>query len=387
LPGGEAAGYVYWMIGLPRHERKTRPDRGPRRSRPTRRQRARHSFVPTETGKRSTPPTWALKLMRKRSGRRLGTLLLAIIGVALVVAVSGTRVARQDIGYVGVVRNGGPFDARTIRQVLAPGQRLSWIGFFSQAPHQYPSATVNRTYSVTSDPRRGNRTGVDVVTVPTKDGVQVGLEATIFMRFVGESNLEVLEQFESSYGNRRFPGGDGQKLYPWQGDEGFSAWLDNYFRPVLDYNLRREIGTFQCAQLVASCSLVSRGSPYTTEVPLADSALIATRVSKALEQDLTRTIGKPYFSDIRMRISRVTLPTDVQAAINEAQAAFASVNTARAELKQSEYRALRNRRIGESLNSSPGLATVEAMKAIPKGSTVIVNTGGKEPSIIAQPGK
>jgi hypothetical protein len=313
---------------------------------------------------------------------------MAVVGVLLIVAVAGARVARQDLGYVGVVRNGGPLDTRTIRQVLLPGQHLTWIGWFSQAPHQYPSANVNRTYTVTGDPMRGNRTGVDVVTVPTKDGVQVGLEATVFVRFVGESDLPVLRQFEFSYGNRRFPAADGTMLYPWQGDEGFSAWLDNYFRPVLDYNLRREVGTFDCAQLVASCSLISRGSPYvTTPIPLADSALIAQRISTALEGDLATTIGQPYLTDIRMRISRVSLPKDVQTAINGAQAAFAAVNTARAELKQSEFQEARNRRIGQSLNASPGLATVEAMKAIPKGSTVIVNTGGKQPSIIAQPGK
>jgi regulator of protease activity HflC (stomatin/prohibitin superfamily) len=324
--------------------------------------------------------------MRRRRARPVGTAILALVGVGLIVAVAGARVARQDLGYVGVVRNGGPLDARTIRQVLTPGQRLTWIGWFSQTPHQYPSAQVNRTYTVTSDPKRGNRTGVDVVTVPTKDGVQVGLEATVFVRVVGESNDELLRQFEFSYGNRRFPAGDGRLLYPWEGDEGFSAWLDNYFRPVLDYNLRREIGMFDCAQLVASCSLVSRGSPYvTTAIPLADSALLARRISTALERDLSTTIGQPYFRDIRMRISRVTLPNKVQVAINDAQAAFAGVNTARAELKQSEYQEARNRRIGQSLNSSPGLVTIEAMKAIPKGSTVIVNTGGKDPSVIAQP--
>ena len=79
--------------------------------------------------------------------------------------------------------------------MLLPGQGLTWIGFFSSAPHQYPAATVNRTYTVTSDPKRGNRPGVDVVTVPTKDGVQVGVEATVFLRFVGESNLDVLSAF------------------------------------------------------------------------------------------------------------------------------------------------------------------------------------------------
>ena len=325
--------------------------------------------------------------MRKRRVRRAWTFVFALVGLALVVAVSGARVARQEIGYVGVVRNGGPIDTRTLRQVLLPGQGLTWIGFFSKAPHQYPAANVNRTYTVTSDPKRGSRAGVDVVTVPTKDGVQVGVEATVFLRFVGESNLEVLRRFEVSYGSRRFPTPGGRDLYPWEGDEGFYAWLDAYFRPVLDYNLRRELGTLQCAELVSSCSLVSRGSTSSGKpVRLADAEAISARISHALEQDFTRTIGLPYIRDVRMRIARVTLPKGVQVAIDDAQAQFAAVNGARAELRQAQFRAERNRLLGEEFNRSPGLVTVETMRAIPAGSTVIVSTGGKTPAILAGPG-
>jgi regulator of protease activity HflC (stomatin/prohibitin superfamily) len=337
--------------------------------------------------KRGGPPPWALRLMRKRRVRRAWTFVFALVGLALVVAVSGVRFARQEIGYVGVVRNGGPLDVRTLRQVLMPGQGLTWIGFFSKAPHQYPAATVNRTYTVTSDPKRGTRPGVDVVTVPTRDGVQVGVEATVFLRFVGESNLDVLRRFEISYGARRFPTPDGRELYPWQGDEGFSAWLDAYFRPVLDYNLRRELGTLQCAELISSCALVSRGAMSTgRRIPLANAQAISRRISTALEADFTRTIGNPYLRDIRMRISRVTLPKGVQVAIDDAQAEFAAVNGARAELKQAQFRAERNRLLGEEYNRSPGLVTVETMRAIPKGSTVILSTGGKPPAILAGPG-
>src|SRR5947199_186326 len=82
-------------------------------------------------------PAWALRMMRSRGSRRLATLLAALIGLGLIIGVSGARVARQPIGYVGVVRNGGPLDTRTIRQVLMPGQRLTWIGFFSEHPHEY----------------------------------------------------------------------------------------------------------------------------------------------------------------------------------------------------------------------------------------------------------
>jgi regulator of protease activity HflC (stomatin/prohibitin superfamily) len=325
--------------------------------------------------------------MRRRWARRSGTLLFAVVGLVLVVAVSGARVARQEIGYVGVVRNGGPLDTRTLRQVLMPGQGLTWIGFFSAAPHQYPAAGVNRTYTVTGDPRRGSRPGVDVVAVPTKDGVQVGIEATVFLRFVGESNLAVLRRFEISYGSRKFPTPDGGALYPWEGDEGFYAWLDAYFRPVLDYNLRREVGALQCAQILSSCSLVSRGAVTNGKPPrLADAAIISRRLSQALEDDFRRTIGQPYVKNVRVRISRITLPKGVQSAIDDAQAQFAAVNGARAELRQAQFRAERNRLLGEEFNRSPGLVTVETMRAVPRGSTVIFSANGKTPAILAGPG-
>lgn len=328
--------------------------------------------------------------MRKRGSRRLGTLIAALIGVALIVAVSGVRFERQQVGYVGVVRNGGPLDDRTIRQILLPGQRLTWTGFFSESPHQYPASNVSRTYTVTSNPRRGSRPGVDVVTVPTKDGVQVGVEATVFMRFVGERNVAALTRFDISFGTRRFPTASGkERLYPWDGDDGFYTWLDNFFRPVLEYNLRREFGRFDCAELVASCALVrsgkvASGAPPST-VPTADAGVIASRIGASLERDLTRTLGQPYFWDIRMRIARVSLPKDVQAAVNEAQANYVKVNTEKAQLKQTSYEYQQKRLLGSAYNASPGLANIDALKALPKGATVILSPNGRPPTILAAP--
>jgi regulator of protease activity HflC (stomatin/prohibitin superfamily) len=345
-----------------------------------------------EQRKRSgDPPAWALEVMRRRGFRRMATLVAALLGLGLIIGISGARVARQPIGYVGVVRNGGPLDTRTIRQVLMPGQKLTWIGFFSEHPHEYPASNVSRTYTVTSDPKRGSRPGVDVVTVPTRDGVQVGIEATVFMRFIGERNIRVLKQFDVSYGTRQFMSATGKRLYPWQGDDGFYTWLDTFFRPVLDYDLRREIGRFDCAELVASCSLVSTGrAPQNAALRAprtADAGAIANRISLALENDLTKTLGQPYFWNIRMRISRVTLPTNVQEAVDDAQAKYVQVNGARAEVRQAQYQQQRNRLLGEAYNLSPALANIDAIKALPKQATVILSTNGKAPAILATPGK
>lgn len=375
------------MIGQRRH----RPTRSrPLRAHPRSRRRVETPPPPwfaesVGAGPRSPrskgPPVWAVRLMRKRSLRRFATLVLALVGVGLIVLVSGARFARQEVGYVGVVRNGGPLDSRTIRQILQPGQSLTWIGMFSAPPHEYPAANVSRTYTVTADAKRANRLAVDVVTVPTRDGVQVGVEATVFVRFVGEKDPRVLTRFDVSYGSRRFATPSGVLLYPWQGDRGFYAWMDTVFRPVLDYNLREEIGLFQCAQLVASCALVSRGATD-HRVRLADSQSIAKRISTALEEDLTRTLGAPYLWNIRMRIARITLPKGVQAAVDDVQAKYAAVNASEAELKAARYTAERNRLLGAAYNKSPALATIDAMRAIPKGSTVLLNTGGKQPSVL-----
>jgi regulator of protease activity HflC (stomatin/prohibitin superfamily) len=339
---------------------------------------------------RGTPPPWALRGIRSRRVRRGTTLVLALVGLALVVAVSGARFARQPIGYVGVVRNGGPLDTRTIRQVLMPGERLTWIGFFSETPHQYPASNVNRTYQVTGETKRGSRPGVDVVKVPTKDGVLVGIEATVFLRFVGEADLDTLYRFETSYGTRRFPTPKGQLLYPWQGDEGFFAWLDFYFRPVLDYNLRQEIASYTCAEIVASCSLVTRGANSGNEIALRPTDEIAADISRDLEHDLEATLGQAYLRNIRMRIARVTLPEQVQSEINKTQAAYAAINRAKAELQQAKFQSEGKRLLGKAYNESPALANIDALKSLPDKATVILNSGqqgknssGTRPLVVA----
>ena len=88
--------------------------------------------------------------------------------------------------------------------------------------------------------------------LPTKDGVQVGIDAAVFFRYIGESDIATLELFDMSVGTRRFATTNGRRLYPWQGDDGFGAMLDSLFRPVLENDLRKEVGGLPCAALVSS---------------------------------------------------------------------------------------------------------------------------------------
>src|SRR4051794_15492460 len=268
------------------------------------------------------PRPWPFRSMPRQRALRIATGVLALMALVLVVLLTGVTVARQDVGHVGVVRNGGPLDRRNIRQILLPGQRLTWTGWFSQSAHEYPAKHVELLYTVTGDPKRGARPSVDVVTVPTRDGVQVGLEATIFFHFIGDQDLALLRRFDNGFGTRRFESHDGRRLKPWEGDAGFAAMMDSVFRPVLENDLRREIGRFRCDELVASCALLRHASRPTAVGAKADGssilniALIEQRITQSLQEDLSRTLEAPYFSRIHFRLSTVRLPGRVQGVID-----------------------------------------------------------------------
>jgi regulator of protease activity HflC (stomatin/prohibitin superfamily) len=323
--------------------------------------------------------------MPHRSARLAGVATIAILAVTSVVLVSGARVSRQDAGHVGVVRNGGALDNRRIRQILMPGQKVTWTGLFSQQPREYPARKVVLTYTVTSDARRGDRREVDVVNVPTRDGVQVGLEGTVFFKFVGEGDIALLRQFDQTLGMRRFPVvGGNSTLFPWNGEDGFGAMLDAAFRPILDNDLRSQVGAFACSQLVASCSLVRRVVDPSEEKRNANRniASVEDRLATSLRADLTETLGGDFFRDIHVRISRVTLPQRVQGAVDDVQAQYVAVNGAKAQVRRAEYDAKRNDVLADTYNRSPSLARIEEIRAAPKGSTIVLSgTGSKAPGI------
>jgi regulator of protease activity HflC (stomatin/prohibitin superfamily) len=312
---------------------------------------------------------------------------LAVAGLGLLLFVSGARIEREDIGHVGVIRNGGPLSNRAIHKVLMPGTGPTWAGWFTQSPHEYPARRVVLLYTVTSDARRGARPGVDVVRVPTRDGVQVGIEGTLFYHFVGEQNLGLLRQFDKTFGSRSYSAG-GPALQPYDGDAGFEAMFETVVRPILDSDLRREVGAFQCAQIVTACKLVRRvGGPQSMRGSNANAALIQDRINRSLENDIAGALGGRFFVDVHFRLVRVTLPQKVQTAVDAAQAGSANVQVARQRLRQGRYEARRNELLARAYSQSPGLANIDALKAAPRKSTVIINTSKGTPPVLLGGGK
>jgi regulator of protease activity HflC (stomatin/prohibitin superfamily) len=317
-----------------------------------------------------------------RGGHAVG-IGVALVGVGLVaiilLLIALGSLARTGPNEVGVVYNGGPLDKKTQRQLIAPASGLTWTGWLSQNVRLYPSDGSPRRYIITSDQGRGDRAGFDVVRVPTADGIDIGLEAKISFTtaFTGVGDDRLMKEFDARFGNRTYvvPGGTG-RLHPWEGDDGFGAFLDTEFRPVLDNALRQTIGRFRCEQLVSSCALVGNngGAQQNTssgEQTNLNLLKVQQAIAKALGEDLNGNLGGEYFKRVQVIVSGVRLPEQVQTAVDEAQAQFAAVNKSKADLQKARIAKQVNDTLGRSYENCPACAQIDALKAIPANVNAI----------------
>jgi len=270
-----------------------------------------------------------------------------------------------------VVYNGGPFDKRSVRQVVPPSSGLTWGGFWSADCRNYPTAGSPRRYIITADQQRGDRSGIDFVEVPTADGIQVRLEGKISFHttFTGGSGDQALRRFDAGFGNRTYVNPDGQnRLHPWEGDSGFGAFLDTEFRPIVDNAIRESVGSIECAKLVSSCALVRNASGATVRGGNRSTVSllkVQNAIATALNTDLSRNLGGRYFNGFQVIVSAVRLPEQVQQSVNETQAQFADVNKARASLRRARIQKQVNDTLGRSYENCPACARIDQIKAIP----------------------
>jgi SPFH domain/Band 7 family protein len=323
------------------------------------------------------------------------------VGLALLVvaATASGCFASGDPGKEGVVRNGGPFDNHNIRQHIAPTASTSWVGFGSTVRY-YPASFVQRYYTITSQ-GTGDRPGVDVVTVPSQDGVQVGIEGTFYFRTVfdgSDDGTKLLDDFDTQFGNRTFPAVDERStlLHVYDDDAGWSAFLDAIVRPVIDNDLRQEMLKYRCAELISSCAYVTNSQSGATnptssgngQQTQANLQQIEQDISRELQSDLADTLGEGYLEGVRFNLSRVTLPEPVQDAINQAQSAFANVAKAQAAVQAAKQQAAANRIKQQGYHRCPGCLQLDELTALQQLTnsqvTVIMGVDGNRITVPAK---
>jgi regulator of protease activity HflC (stomatin/prohibitin superfamily) len=314
-----------------------------------------------------------------RVGLWIGALFVAAVLLLATSIALFSGFDKTSGGQVGVVRNGGWFDNNRIRQVIPPGSGLTWTGIAS-VTHKYPAQ--QRFYTITADTSRGDTSGVDVVTTPSSDGVDMGIEGTIY--FTLKIDEKTIEAFDDKFGTRQFRGIDGALRHAYDDEEGWSTFLDAIVRPVIENDLRIQVNKFRCAELVSSCALVRNTAAGQAPAPVNPSggtqnntniAKMQDAVNESLPKDLEDMLGGDFFEGIRFNLARVTLPKNVQDAVNKAQAAYAAVSEAQARVAQAQADADANKKRQEGYNACPSCAQIDIIKALPPGLTTYAPGG------------
>jgi hypothetical protein len=310
-----------------------------------------------------------------------------VIGVVLAVVLGGfftigyiNSLNKADGGEVIVVRNGGLFDDNQFREIVTTADGLTSTGLWSQI-HRYP--TTQRYFKVGPGGDSDEQ-----INVPTKDGVYVGVEGTFYFEL--NQDRGVLEAFDNAYGTRTFPGPDPDdasktvELHAWE-EGGWSAFLDATMGNLVQNTLRQEIGKVNCADLIASCALAQNAptndQPVTIDIDPNAPAVgnttltnIQDGVNATFAKDVQDQLKLPLFTNTTFAVSKVTLPDNVQNAINVAQQSVADANgrVASAQAGQAEAAALaaQNQSKQQGYIACPACAEIDTLKALPPGITV-----------------
>ncbi|MER6949389.1 SPFH domain-containing protein [Nonomuraea sp. NPDC000554] len=243
----------------------------------------------------------------------------------LIGAVGGLR--STEGGEVAVIRDGGPFDAK-----------------------------------------RATTLGVDVVTVPSSDGVNLGIEGTLY--FTLNLDHETLRTFDDRYGTRTFRAQDNRSLSPRDGDDGWTAFFGQAVRPVVDNALRTQLGAMRCAELVPSCGLLKETGAAKAGDSNTNITKVQDGVNATLARDLPRTLGGDFLTGPRFTLVKVTLPAEVQQAVDRSLAADAAVSEAQARVAEAKAEADANQARQDGYDKCPACAEIDKLKSLPQGITV-----------------
>jgi len=318
------------------------------------------------------------------SAKLVGCGLLGVVGVTVGMIFLFPWIGAfqsMDAGHIGVERNGGWFSNSNERGFLDPQSSMTNTGIYSTI-HTYPAQ--QRTYTISADPNQGDKVGVDVVQTPSSDGVEMGIEGTLYYSL--NLDHQTLGVFDNLYGTRTYTD-NGNAFHAYDGDQGWGAFIDVAVRPILNNDLRELVAQTSCAELDSACALVQNSTQQAAVVTggvnnNGNIAAVQDKINATLQQDLDTQLntavdasdlakhgGKPFqfLTGVRFTIVRVSLPSNVQGAVNDAQAAYAEVSKQQALVKQAQLQAEANAAKEAGYKNCPACQTIDELGALPKG--------------------
>jgi regulator of protease activity HflC (stomatin/prohibitin superfamily) len=296
-----------------------------------------------------------------------------IVGLSVCFAAVGS-LDSIDGGHIAVLRNGG-FANQNVRGFLDPGAGMTYTGLYS-TEHIYPAQ--QQVYTISADPKQGQTNSSDSINVPSSDGVEITIQGTLYYSL----NLkhDVLGTFDDSYGTQTYVW-DGKALHPYDGSDGWNAFINAVVRPTLQNELRTAMSAVSCADVDPACALVKNATNTSVAAVASASsngnlANIQNTINTELASDLKSQLGGNYLTGLRFTISTVTLPGGVQSAIDSAQAAFAQVSTAQAKVNAAKLTAQANEITQQGYSACPVCGVIAEEQALPPGITTYAPGAG-----------
>lgn len=279
-------------------------------------------------------------------------LFLVIGGISVLTALS--TVSQSEIGFVV---GGGPFDGNRHKvksNLIKPGMHLTgtWDNMWT-----FPSDRTLRFQNFD-------------VTITTIDGKKAQLQGQVGFRFVGEQNPALSKKFAIGLGSRKY-GGD----RPGESDKGWTNFLDQLVTPEINATFKEQFGRVYCADFEPACRSIDPRS----NIPQANPERVYTNTSKVLQRRIDYKLGDTYLRQVRVRVNRITLPSEVQTNIDRVTAEQARTKSAQQAAKTAKAEAQAIRIKANALKSNSNLIALEVAKECKGGEncTIVVDATGK----------
>lgn len=315
-----------------------------------------------------------------------GTYLAGFVALVLIVfvVIGGAAwlfsIKGVDAGKICVVKEGGPFDGRDVKEVRQPGSGPKPIGAFN-GHHCLPTTERDSNDVIEEDP-----------TFPTRDAVQVIADGQVLFNLTQDA--EKIEEFYRKYGRRSWGGKD-----LWD-DQGWINFLRERFQPVVLDTMRQTIGVYDCTQLNNLCQYVQNAEAVTKgEVEKVDNSqnltAAAEKIAENLKTRLRAAFGDDYFENVRFQNLKIRFEEEVQNRITEAQslrtqAANAQLEAERAQTEAEGRTAVAREEVkqlkikAQGYRRNPAQAAIDKLTALcgPDGCTSLQVLGGESTKLL-----
>lgn len=298
--------------------------------------------------------TWSDRQTQSR--KTLAKLIAALTAVGLVVLFVAVwafnSFARVEPGFVGLVRNGGPFDNRNFQRVITPADGITNVGMFSTVS-EYPT-TDRYDYVQPGEygaaPEAGDDLSTDRYRTRTKDGLDVGVQGQ--WRYQLNTDPRVLEAFDAKFGTRTYSvPGTTDRIKVSDGDQGIAVFIAGQLRPIQQEALRAGIGSASGEELDPSFALLRNLSADPNQLAEAGAAAGAATDNAAKFSSLSESIStsfagrlneqlgtadvdgrpQPFLINPRFTLQQVFPSPDTQARIQDVRTAVANLAKANAD--------------------------------------------------------